>query len=290
MIWLPFAILTALSESLKDVFGKVALKTTDVYVVGLAYRLFAWPLLLPVLFFINIPEIKPNFYLALFAGGSLNIIVTVLYMKAIRISDLSLTVPFLTFTPLFMLITSPLIVGEFPNGAGLAGVLFIVAGAYLMYVKPGRLWPQNIFKLIIKEKGSLYMLAIAFIWSFTANFDKMGIQNSSPMFWVISISTFLTMGMFILTLFTSRGELKQLRTHFCLLWPVGVFSAVSVVSQMLAVSMTLVAYVISIKRTSALMGVVFGYLIFKEKGFKGRLIGTLIMIIGVLLISIFGHR
>jgi len=288
MIWLPLAFITALCESLKDVFGKLSLKTSNIYIVGLAYRLFSLPFILPLFFFIEIPEIKANFYLALIAGGFLNIIVTVLYMKALKHSDLSLTVPFLTFTPLFMLITSPVIVGEFPNKWGLMGVLLIVSGAYLMYFKPGRTAFNNPFKIILKEKGSRYMLLIAFIWSITANFDKMGIQNSSPMFWVLSISIFLTLGMFFLALFVARSELVQLRTHFKALLPVGLFSAASITTQMLAVSLTLVTYVISIKRTSALIGVLFGYFLFKEQGIRNRLIGTIIMILGVFLIGILG--
>ena len=53
---------------------------------------------------------------------------------------------------------------------------------------------------------------------------------------------------------------------------------------MAAINLTLVAYVVSVKRTSAIMSVLFGYFIFKERGIKERLIGATIMIIGVLLI------
>ena len=55
---------------------------------------------------------------------------------------------------------------------------------------------------------------------------------------------------------------------------------------MTAINLTLVAYVISIKRTSTIMSVFAGYLVFKEKGVKERLIGTVIMIIGVLFITL----
>lgn len=34
------------------------------------------------------------------------------------------------------------------------------------------------------------------------------------------------------------------------------------------------------------MSVLFGYLIFKEKGIKGRLVGAAIMVIGVILITL----
>ena len=56
--------------------------------------------------------------------------------------------------------------------------------------------------------------------------------------------------------------------------------------QMLAVSLTLVAHVIAIKRTSTIMSVLWGFLIFKEAGIKERLPGAGIMVVGVLLISL----
>jgi uncharacterized membrane protein len=56
--------------------------------------------------------------------------------------------------------------------------------------------------------------------------------------------------------------------------------------QMTAINLTLVSYVISIKRTSVIMSVLFGYFIFKEKGLKERLTGTSIMVIGVLSIAL----
>jgi uncharacterized membrane protein len=56
---------------------------------------------------------------------------------------------------------------------------------------------------------------------------------------------------------------------------------------MIAISMTLVAYLISIKRTSAVISVLLGSLIFKEKGLKERILGSILMILGVLFITLF---
>jgi len=56
---------------------------------------------------------------------------------------------------------------------------------------------------------------------------------------------------------------------------------------MIAISLTQVAYMISIKRLSLLMGVLFGYLFFKETNIRERFVGTLLMIIGFALIVLF---
>jgi uncharacterized membrane protein len=48
-----------------------------------------------------------------------------------------------------------------------------------------------------------------------------------------------------------------------------------------------VAYVIAIKRTNGMMSVLFGHFFFKEKNIKEKLLGSAIMLAGVLLIILF---
>lgn len=55
---------------------------------------------------------------------------------------------------------------------------------------------------------------------------------------------------------------------------------------MIAISLILVAYVISIKRVSVVFCVLWGHFIFKERGIKERLAGTSVMVLGVVLITL----
>jgi uncharacterized membrane protein len=286
MVWFIFAFLAAFFESLKDVFSKKGLKNIDEYIVSWSFGFFALPFLIPLLFFIEIPSLGNQFWIALLVGGSLNVITTILYMKAIKYSDLSITVPMVTFTPLFLLMTSPLIVDEFPNFLGLIGVLLIVLGSFTLNIKQRHEGYFAPFKALLKEKGPKLMLLVAFIWSISSNFDKIGVQNSSPILWVIAVNIFITLVMLPIMLYKSQRSVQQISTSYKALLPIGLFSALTLIFQMTAINLTLVAYVISIKRTSAIMSVLFGYFIFKEKGIKERLIGTIIMIIGVLLITL----
>jgi uncharacterized membrane protein len=207
-------------------------------------------------------------------------------MRAIKVSDLSITIPLVTFTPLFMLITSPLILGEFPNIYGLAGIVLIVAGSYILNFKESSKGYLAPFKALVREKGPRLMLLVAFIWSITANLDKIGIQNSSVFFWPVAVNTFIAIGFIPVVLIRSKGKTRQITTNLKTLVPIGLFHGLMIVFQMVAVSMTLVAYVISIKRTSAVISVVLGSLVFREAGLRERLTGSIIMIAGVLLITL----
>ncbi|WP_293351958.1 MULTISPECIES: DMT family transporter [unclassified Microcoleus] len=286
MIWLILGILTAFFEAVKDVFSKQNLKKSDEYVVAWSLSFFSVLFLTPWVIYTGIPALNTQFWIALLIGGSINAVTAVLYIKAIKVSDLSLTVPLVALTPLFMLLTSPLIVGEYPNFFDCIGILLIVAGSYLLNIKEksqGYLAP---FKALLKEPGPKFMLIVAFLWSITSNFDKIGVQNSSPIFWLFSL--FGTMSVLLLPVLLhktpnpSRKILKQLP----MLAAMGFFNAIGVLCQMQALTLTLVVQVIAIKRTSVLMGVLFGHFIFKEKDIQQRLLGSAIMILGVFFITL----
>lgn len=287
MNWILLSLLTAFCEASKDIFSKKGLMNTNVYIVAWAYRLYSLPFLLPILLIIDIPEIQDNFWPALILGGGLNVLTTILYTKSISHSDLSISVPMVAFTPLFLLLTSPIIVGEFPKPMGFLGVLLIVIGSYFLNLKEAKHGFTAPFKSLIREKGPRYMLMVAFIWSITSNIDKIGIKASSALFWAVSVNIFIAIAMIPIIVIKSRGYLNQTVIQYRALLPIGLFSAATLVFQMLAINLSLVAYVISIKRTSAILVVLAGYWIFKEKSTGYRLLGASIMVLGVMCISLF---
>jgi len=68
---------------------------------------------------------------------------------------------------------------------------------------------------------------------------------------------------------------------------IGLVVALAVITHLLAVSRIEVPYVISVKRTSLLFGILYGALWFKETNIKERFIGGIIMIIGISIITLF---
>jgi len=287
MLWFLLSLLTAISHSTRDLFSKKSLQKVDIYIIAWSIRSFALPFLLPILLFIQIPILDSTFWYAVIIGGTLNLIVSIIYMKAIKISPLSLTVPMLTFTPLFLLITSPIIVGEFPTIYGVIGILLIVLGAYVLNIRGIGKNLLTPFKMLVKEKGSVLMLIVAFVWSITSNIDKIAVQHSSPLFYTVVFNVFISCLFLPLLFVKSRKEIRKIPLNVKSLLLIGLFSALIPVFQFYAISLTLVAYVISIKRTSAIFSSLYGFFFFKEKHMKERLLGAVIMVIGVLFIALF---
>lgn len=282
------AFLTAVSESTKDYFSKKALTgEIDEYVSSWALRTFALPLLIVILFFTGIPEITPKFWIALLVSGGLNVIATILFMKSIQQSDLSLVIPMISFTPLFLLITSPIIVGEFPDLYGLIGVLLIVFGTYVLNLKEKEKGVFAPMKAIFKKKGPRLMLGVAFLWSISSNFDKWGVQASSSYFWVFASTLFISIILFFVMLKFSDDGIDTVKKNAKALVPIGAVNGLKLTFQMAALNFTLVPYVISIKRTSILLSMLVGFFIFKEKeNITQRTIGGLLMLAGVIFITL----
>lgn len=181
-MWLIYALGNALLTSLVDLFGKLGAVRTDEYVAGFAWRLFALPVLIPLVVWKGFPGLGERYWTMVAIAAIVLPVTTIVYMRAIKLSPLSLTVPMLSFNPVFLVFTAWAINKEFPSVRGLVGILIIVAGIYLIHIDKFHRGILAPLKALTKEKGSLLMLLIAFIWSIGAPVDKIGIQHSDPVF------------------------------------------------------------------------------------------------------------
>ena len=238
----------------------------------------------------GIPTLGTDFGLALLVGGSLNILAFTLYTRAIKIADLSLTVPLVTLTPLFLLVTSPVIIGEWPTGLDAVGVMFLIVGSYMLNLNPSDGFTLAPLRALMLNPGSRMMMAVAFLWSITSNFDKVGTLNSSPLFWGMSLFATIAVGMvpFILKRVWQKGmgpALGGLWTQAKFVTLAGTFQAIGISLQFTALTMAPVAQVVAVKRMSALISVGFGYALFGETGLRERLLGAAIMVSGVVIMA-----
>lgn len=289
MLWVLYSLLSAFSLSTADALSKKGLERADEYTIAWIRLLFSAPYFLLSFLFIEIPVINITFWISILILLPLEIFSTILYIKALKVSPLSLTIPFLSFTPLFLIATSFLILGETPSAPGVIGIILIAFGAYTLNIhtlkKPSDLLEP--LRAIVKEKGSVYMILVAFIYSITSNLGKLAILHSSPVFFGVTYYLILTVAFTPIALKMSSLRLN-LRENFLNYSFIGFFIALMVIFHVLAIVLTDVAYMIAIKRTSLLFSVLYGRIIFGEQGFRERLFGSLMMVAGVVVISIYG--
>jgi drug/metabolite transporter (DMT)-like permease len=282
-------LLAALSLATSDALTKRFFSNLPPLMMGIIRLGYALPWLLAALFFI--PWIIPDttFWSCIAIGLPLEALAFYCYMKALKVSPLSLTVPFLAFTPGFIILTGWIILGEEISPGGFWGIILIMVGAYFLNLSKTRYGLLDPLKAIFREPGSRLMLLVSFIYAFTSTIGKLAIIHSNPYFFGITYNMALAM---LLTLFipaaANAEPVKNLMRRPLIGLILGALVATTIFSHMLAISMTNVAYMISLKRTSLLFGVLYGALWFKEEKIAERLTGAIIMIAGVFLIGWFG--
>ncbi len=285
-MWFILSILTAVFYAAQGAWIKKTTKEVDRFTTTWAMFSFAIPVLIIPLLITGIPDIGPKFFWAAPGTLVLNMVAFTLFVTALKVSPLSLTYPFLALTPIFLIGTGYLFLGELPDLSGLAGIILITAGAYLINFKEisrGILAP---IKEIKNEKGSLLMLIVAFIWSFAGAMDKVAVEASSPFFFNVAFNT----GFLILYLpflkYKTPEFTKEIKEHKGKLFVLGLFGALMVICQMVALRLTLVSYVIAIKRSGMLITLIIGKLFFDEKITTFNIGGTVLMCLGLILIGI----
>ncbi len=285
-LWVILSLLTAFFIATSDALTKKAIEKSNEYLVAWFRILFSLPLLIFLWLFTPLPELDIEFFKAFFAALPIEILAIVLYIKALKLSPLSLTLPFLALTPIFLIFVPNLILGERVSFLGGIGILLIASGSYLLNIGEIRKGILEPFKAISKEKGSVLMICVAFLYSITATLGKMAIEHSSPLFFGITYFIALTIFFAPVGLWMGRADLYSFiseRRYKNIVLP-GLFFALMIVCHMFAIMLTKVAYMISVKRVSILIGVIYGYILFREENIKGRITGALLMFIGFVMI------
>ncbi len=288
MNWFALSCVTALTQAVKDTFLKRSMAALDATTAMIGYCLSASVFLWLAVAAGPPVSLASSFWTWLAVGGVLGGVTYWLYGLALKAGDLSLTLPMLAFTPLFLLITSPLTLGEFPEPGGLCGIALVVAGAYVLNLRERKSGVLGPIKALWTRRGPRLMLAVAAIWSIGANLDKLGLRASSPLFWGAAVytATFLALLGPRLVKKSRAGRRLPLPP-----WPVvvaGLLEAVGIVCQMHALPLTQVSYVIAVKRLSIVFGVLLGALVLREPDLAHRLPGALLMVAGVFFIAVFG--
>jgi len=294
-VWFIYSLLSAFFLALTDAFSKKALITENTPFIAWVRYTYAVPFLLLTVPFIEFPKIDSTFILTCILLVPLEITAILLYVEAIKISPLSMTLPFLSFTPLFLIMTSYLILGELPDKSGFVGILLVASGAYLLNIHTIRYGILEPLRAIRRERGSLLMIVVAFIFSITSNLGKIAIQHTNPLFFSVFYIILLSIALLPIMLFKNYRRQSEFnnRIKFSNLFKeknffiIGICYAIMVISHFKALMLIEVPYMISVKRTSLIFGIILGAIFFRETNIKEKLIGGIIMITGLILISVF---
>ena len=287
MTWFVLSLTAALSIAARD----VSIKTYgDLDPSEIAFLELFWAL--PYFFLgyllIEIPPLDLTFWITFVLSVPINVLAYVLYLYAIKISPISLSIPFLAFTPAFMVLTGFFILAETINLWGGLGIGLIVLGGYILHFRNDQKNFLAPFSSFLSEKGSWFMLIVAILFAFAAVIGKKAIIHSSPLFF--SYFFFLTLNITILSsLLLGRKNNWQKIIHNTPrgLW-LGTLLMIHISFHGLAIAVSKAVYMVAVKRSSILFSVLLSWLILRETDIRYRGLGTLLMFVGMLFITVLG--
>jgi drug/metabolite transporter (DMT)-like permease len=258
--------------------------------------------------FFDFPAIGSSFWLPFLVTALLNILIQNLDIKAKQIEDVSIVVPLASTSPVFLLLTSYLILGEWPSVWGYYGVVLVAVGSYVLNLKgtavalprfaekaigyvpaPGRAVVRSQITFyaapllrIANSLGARIAVFVAILGSIAIVFDKMVVVASSPM--IHTAAVFAVVGIVTLLMSKWSGRWHELdKRLFLLLFGIGCVIGVMNVFMNAGYLFGIALYVGTLKRTQIFFTVIFSAIFLKEQYAWFRLYGSLIIFFGVLI-------
>lgn len=288
MDWFSLSLLCALSLASADAFTKMRLQGYSGSEMMLVRFLVTGVLLAPLLLYFPLPSAPWAFWAWMALLVPLELLAIYLYMQAIRDAPLYQTLPYLAFTPVFIILTGWWVLDERVSLLGAIGIVLVVVGAYLLNIDKlhrngRRLWYEPL-RAIVYRQSSRRMLMVAVIYSLTSVGGKaamlyVGTMNFAVFYFVVlGAAAFLAVA--LLRPVSLRVLTRQPAWHLL----IGALFALMVVTHFLALSKVEAAYMIAVKRTSLLFGILYGAWLFHEKQLARNFSSAALMVVGVALI------
>lgn len=275
-MWLFLSLGTAMCAGTSDALAKKAVATERVGLVSWVRSAWGALFLVPLMAFAAAPSNPAVFWRSVACAVPLEVAAAFAFQTALRISPISSCIPFLAFTPVFLLITGWTFLGEKPTPIGVAGVLLVAAGAFALYRRREAGSGSH--------RGPLLILLVAFLYSITNVFAKKALTASSPLFFCGAYYASVALGQIPLQ-WRSPTWARDLLRRPRLFVSIGVLEASSFLFQFHAYMVGKVAYTLAIKRLSLLLSLAYGRFVFKERDLRARALGAALMVAGAILLA-----
>ena len=221
------------------------------------------------------------------ASLGLNLVANLLFVRAVQVSPLSLTIPLLALTPVFAGVASVLAGVESVTPPRFFGMCLILLGAGVLTrgaMAPG----ERVVDVFRREPGMWMMLLVTALWACSIAVDKGALALDEVNEPTHALSQTAGVGAALLVWLASRGQLAELKNARRAPW-LGiamVLVALSALSMQLMALRTLDASVVeTLKRTIALVvSLAAGRALFGESITRSKVAAVTLMIGGTLLV------
>ena len=291
MSWVGIALLCAFSLALADALSKRWLGDAPTATLTVVRAALPGVVLLPavpwVLMQVDMLALPPAFWAWLLAAMPLEVLAIALYTRAIQSSPLSQTLPYMAITPVLTVLTGQVLLGETVSGQGLLGIALVATGAWGLNLEHAGWHPRTWllpFAAMLRQRGARLMLVVASIYSVTAALSKGAVNYMDGMAFGVVYFVSLTVAALAYFAWHTPAALISAVRLGSKAWIVAGLMAIMVVTHFWAQAQTSAAYMIAVKRTSVLFGILLGAWFFREARLAQHLGAAGLMVAGVALV------
>jgi len=285
-MWLVLALAAALFQVLRNTAMKRLGHALDEYINVWGRFTFLLPFAFVACVLSGWPTLKPGFFGWCLAFGVSQTLSTLALSKALKLSEISLVTP-LWKVSLLILLAMGVAVGEWPSALGVAGVLLSASGVYLLNVKTSRISLLAPLRVLVTDRGQRYTLLAAVLYAPSVITIKQAILASNTA--VGTFGTYLAASLIVtpLALTTSARHFRAVPRHWKEFVALGLFAALTTLSQGKAYTLTLSSYVEAVKQIEILFAMAIGALAFGEgRRVRESALGALVMLLGMVLLAL----
>lgn len=291
MLWIVLAVLSGLIFGALGVIGKHLMEDASSLLYTSIYSLLVILLYLPFfLYFLATTSFQLTLITlaAAAVSGLANITGYLSYNQAIKAGELSEEIPLAKLNPLFTAILGVAVLGETLSPINVAGIFAVVAGTFIVLVNPLKFFQSLKEKETLKPAGIAVLSAM--IFSIAAVADRYATQQMPPKIYMMLIFLIMISGYIPLLYRKYSSPIEKINNHFRRHVPIylltGVLAILGSLSIFTAFSMAPASKVIPLLQLQVLVSIVAGGKIFDEEDIPRKILGSVILILGVLLVTV----
>jgi len=288
-MWFWYALLSALVSAISVILNKKALNKINASLVSWALFAFSIPFLIYPAFKDGWPKLNSIFWIAITASVVMFAYAKTLALKSLKGSLMSEVVPLAFFAVLFQYIFALIFFSEVLKIIPILGLVLIIIGGYLLKVEEAKEDILKPFKLLFTNKNAfMYLVAMA-IMPLTSVFDKTGLINIKPinqsflLLWENVLTTVL-IGFYMTK--KDKQWITDLKNNFWSLCLNGIVYTALALLYLYGITTGALALVSGVKKLEVFFVLIFAWFLFGDKPKRGIWLGSLIMLLGVILIKI----
>lgn len=288
--WILFSLLSAFFHASRLAVTKRLSFSFSAQALTLYVNLVSAPVTIPLIFWNhNFPLGDPVYLAMVLAGAVISGLGGWSLNYAIKHGDISLVGPVITLTPGFVVLIEWMTTGDFPGATGFLGIALLTAGSYVLSIDRSLPHWYTPLVRILQTPGSLFTLIAAACFAAATTFGRVAIGLSDPLSFAVMVALINPMVLFIMFSLQDRSFYRQvfngnLRREAKPLLALGILFALMRVADQIALSMTLASYAMSVKRTAGMFSVVLGKVLYHEHHIPVRLLGSAVMLAGLLVL------